>query len=204
MDNTQLIRQHLPDLAVTSRVHECNWPAITKAHYFAAAAHAAIDQRRKYTLEPYIVHPIFVFDLVEAVGGSIKMLQAALLHDVVEDTKITIDHIFNLFGSDVALLVSDLTDVSRPEDGARKQRKRLDLLHTAKASPDAKTIKLADLIANSVSILEHDLNFAVIYLEEKSQLLEVLQEGNPTLLTLAYEIVSNSQAELERRLSIPK
>ena len=204
MDNTQLIRQHLPDLAVTSRVHECNWPAITKAHYFAAAAHAAIDQRRKYTFEPYIVHPIFVFDLVEAVGGSIKMLQAALLHDVVEDTKVTEDVIAEMFGVDVAVLVSDLSDVSRVEDGNRAQRKHLDLLHTAKASPEAKTIKLADLIANAVSIVEYDPGFAVIFLNEKIQLLEVLQEGDPTLLTLAYEIVTNSQTELERRLSISK
>jgi hypothetical protein len=80
-----------------------------------------------------------------------------------------------------------LTDVSRPEDGNRAARKAIDLAHTAKASPAAKTIKLADLIDNTRSIVERDPDFAKVYLQEKARLLEVLQEGDPTLMAMARE-----------------
>lgn len=53
----------------------------------------------------------------------------------------------------------------------------------------AKTIKLADLIDNSISIKEHDLNFWKVYREEKRRLLEVLKDGDPTLWSRAAELV---------------
>ena len=68
----------------------------------------------------------------------------------------------------MAELVDDLTDVSKPQDGNRATRKELDRQHTAKASPDAKTIKLADLISNSRSIMKDDPNFAKVYMKEKA------------------------------------
>ena len=72
--------------------------------------------------------------------------------DVVEDTPVSIKDIEDVFGPRVAALVSDLTDVSKPEDGNRATRKELDRQHTAKASPDAKTVKLADLISNGAAV----------------------------------------------------
>ena len=81
---------------------------------------------------------------------------AALLHDVVEDTPVSIKDIEDVFGPRVAALVGDLTDVSKPEDGNRAT-KGADRQHTAKASPDAKTVKLADLISNGKSIIKDDL-----------------------------------------------
>ena len=107
----------------------------------------------------------------------------------VEDTGVTLSEIDECFGSHVALLVEQLTDVSRPTDGNRAKRKTLDLEHTAKACPEAKTIKLADLIDNSKSIVARDPTFAVIYLKEKAALLEVLYEGDPTLFEMARAIV---------------
>jgi hypothetical protein len=83
------------------------------------------------------------------------------------------------------MLVEQLTDVSRPEDGNRAKRKAIDRAHTAKASPEAKTIKLADLIDNTRSIVELDPGFAKIYLVEKVLLLEVLQEGDAGLWEMA-------------------
>jgi (p)ppGpp synthase/HD superfamily hydrolase len=93
------------------------------------------------------------------------------------------------FGKQVAALVADLTDVSRFEDGNRQARKCIDREHTAKASPDAKTIKLADLIDNTRSIVAHDPDFAKVYLGEKRQLLKVLREGDPVLWKLAFDLV---------------
>ena len=145
---------------------------VVRARTFARLAHGS--QKRKYTGEPYIVHPIEVSEIVARHNGSKEMIAAALLHDTVEDTDVTIDDIRNEFGNAVALLVDDLTDVSKLEDGNRATRKAMDRDHTANASAAAMVIKAADLISNSKSIAEHDPKFAKVYFEEKRALLDVM------------------------------
>ena len=162
---------------------------VERAKVFATAAHAAVGQTRKYTGEPYVVHPIEVASLVESVGGTEAMVAAALLHDVLEDTGVTVDVLEEQFGSEVADLVLWLTDVSNPNDGNRSTRKALDRQHSAAAPAAAQTIKVADLISNTRSIVAHDPGFAKVYLEEKRLLLEVLTRADPTLLTMAREQV---------------
>lgn len=147
--------------------------------------------KRKYTGFPYVVHPLAVASIVETVSDDENMYIAALFHDLVEDTELTIDDIRGGWGEDVANLVDELTDVSKPEDGNRKARKSLDLIHTSKASSRAKTIKLADMINNSASIIRHDSKFAKTYIYEKELLLQVLGDGNVQLLAQAFEIVEN-------------
>ena len=164
---------------------------IEKARVFATSAHHAVSQVRKYTGEPYISHPAELVELLREHGiADQQMLAAAWLHDVVEDTGVTIDLIEFEFGRGVADLVAGLTDVSRPEDGNRKARKAIDRAHTAAQSPACKTIKLADLISNTKSIVERDPEFAKVYLAEKRQLLEVLYDGDSRLWELASSIVS--------------
>jgi (p)ppGpp synthase/HD superfamily hydrolase len=109
------------------------------------------------------------------------MVAAAWLHDVVEDTGCTYTDIHMAFGADIAALVGWLTDVSKPEDGPRWYRKKMDREHTAEAPAEAQTIKLADLISNSRSIMEHDPKFAKTYLEEKRLLLTVMTRGDADL-----------------------
>lgn len=147
------------------------------------------NQIRKYTGEPYITHPFAVAGLVASVSDNIEMYISAILHDVVEDTDITLDYIEKYFSNNIVSMVSDLTDISVLQDGNRKIRKNIDLIHTSKASPDAKTIKLADLIDNTKSIICYDKNFAKIYMKEKELLLDVLTEGDSTLYKLAYKEV---------------
>ncbi|SFZ86671.1 HD domain-containing protein [Devosia enhydra] len=152
-----------------------------RALAFATAAHGAIDQRRKYTGEPYIVHPIAVAELVRSVPHTEAMIAAALLHDVVEDTPVTIEEIEAEFGNDVGELVGWLTDVSQLQDGNRAVRKRKDLEHSARAPAEAKTIKLADLIDNTRTIRAMDPAFWRVYRREKLALLAVLNEGDAAL-----------------------
>jgi len=152
-----------------------------RARVFATAAHAAVAQLRKYTNEPYIVHPTEVVSIVETVPHTDEMLAAAWLHDTVEDTGVTLELIRSEFGDEVADLVGWLTDVSRPDHGNRAARKAVDRAHTAAAPAAAQTIKLADLISNTKSIVEHDPKFAATYLVEKRQLLEVMTKGDPDL-----------------------
>jgi (p)ppGpp synthase/HD superfamily hydrolase len=155
---------------------------VRKAQVYAMAAHAAVGQRRKYTNEPYIVHPAEVARIVAGVPGSTPdMVAAAWLHDVVEDTGCTFTDIHMAFGIDIAHLVGWLTDVSQPHDGNRAHRKAVDRAHTAEAPAEAQTIKLADLISNSRSIMEHDPAFAKTYLEEKRLLLAVMTRGDAVL-----------------------
>lgn len=165
-----------------------NKDVVERAKAFAFEAHAAVKQKRKYTKDPYIVHPEAVADIVTYVGGTPVMIAAAWLHDTVEDTLVTIDDIYYYFGLEVGNLVLMLTDKSKPEDGNRKLRKEIDRQHLALASPEAKTIKLADLINNSKSIMKYDPMFAVTFLNEKRLLLEVLKEGNTLLWGVAYGI----------------
>lgn len=154
---------------------------------FATAAHASIDHRRKYTGEPYIVHPVAVAALVRSVTHTPQMIAAAYLHDVVEDTPVTVVDIEREFGAEVADLVGWLTDVSKPEDGNRRVRKKIDLDHTAVAPPAAKTIKIADLIDNTLTIRERDPSFWKVYRREKLALLEVLRDGDPKLWHQAFK-----------------
>jgi (p)ppGpp synthase/HD superfamily hydrolase len=164
---------------------------VHKAQVFAIAAHSSVRQVRKYTGEPYFVHPAEVAQIVAGVPGSTPdMVAAAWLHDVVEDTGCTFTDIHMNFGIDIATLVGWLTDVSKPEDGNRAVRKAIDRAHTADAPAEAQTIKLADLISNSKSIMQHDPAFARTYLEEKRLLLEVMTKGDRGLHALASSYVS--------------
>lgn len=167
-----------------------------RAAQFANAMHGAINQRRKYTGDPYIVHPAEVAGIVATVTDDLDVIAAAWLHDVVEDAGVSIDTIHKIFGARVAGMVSDLTDISRPEDGNRAARKAVDRDHSAAAGADSQTVKLADLISNSRSIIEHDRAFARVYLREKELLLNVLAKGHPLLRREAENIMRAGMIKL--------
>jgi (p)ppGpp synthase/HD superfamily hydrolase len=164
---------------------------VEKARVFATAAHAAVGQVRKYTFEPYIVHPTEVASIVASVPHTREMLAAAYLHDTVEDTGVTLDLIRAEFGDEIADLVGWLTDVSQPADGNRVSRKAKDRAHSAEAPANAQTVKLADLIANTRSIVQHDEKFAQTYLEEKRLLLAVMDKGDPQLMAEARKYIGD-------------
>lgn len=160
------------------------------ASLVAEAAHRG--QVRKYTGEPYINHPREVADIVRSVAHTDEMIAAAWLHDVLEDTQLSADALRVLVGESVVSLVRQLTDVSKPSDGNRATRKAMDRAHLAAASPEAKTVKLADLISNTSSIVRYDPEFAVTYLAEKRLLLPFLREGDATLWERANELAKRS------------
>jgi len=143
---------------------------------FATAAHAAVGQMRKYTDDPYIVHPIRVATTVAKFGGTDEMIAAAYLHDVVEDTGVSIDDIQDMFGPVVARIVDGLTDVSVPEDGNRAVRKAMDRQHSADATYEAQFVKCADIIDNAHDIGDNDPSFNVVYRKEMLLLIQVLDK----------------------------
>lgn len=162
---------------------------ILAAVAFAERAHRG--QLRRYTAEPYIVHPLEVAGLVASVTQDEDTVIAALFHDVVEDTLIGLDVIRRAFGDRVAQLVHEVTDISRPEHGNRATRKAMDNEHLALASDAGKTIKLADLISNTQSIVQHDPGFAKVYMTEKGVLLPLLKGGDPRLYVRAQAMVES-------------
>ena len=168
------------------RVHNVRMK-LKKAIEFATKAHEG--QTRKYTGEPYIVHPLAVMEIVKTVDHTEEMLMAAVLHDTVEDCDVTLDQIAFHFGHVVADLVEELTDVSKPEDGNRAFRKGLDREHSAQASRSGQTIKVADLLDNTKSITAHDPHFAKVYMKEKALLLQLLDKADKILLEKAQKKV---------------
>lgn len=158
---------------------------LDKAIQFATEAHEG--QYRKYTHEPYITHPLAVMEIVRGVPGHTEeMLVAAVLHDVVEDTDVSLMQIQEEFGDVVSDLVLHLTDISKPEDGNRLKRKCKDAEWYAQGSAEAQTIKVADFIDNTRDIAQHAPKFWETYKMEKLYALDLLQLADTDLWHQAH------------------
>lgn len=152
-------------------------------------------QDRKYLDIPYIAHPLSVMHRVRGVTDNQDMLAAAILHDVLEDgsdPELHAEMIRIKCGKNTLALVRELTDEYTHEaepDLNRADRKYWECQRLLSVSNDAKTIKLADLIDNSESILACDLDFSKVYMREKRDLLIALEGGDPFLMDKAQGIV---------------
>jgi (p)ppGpp synthase/HD superfamily hydrolase len=153
---------------------------VEKARTFAIAAHESIGQTRS-TGEPYWTHPEAVAGIVSEVSADPDLIAAAWLHDTVEDTPTKLDTLKAEFGERVAGLVDDLTNVAPDKGLPREEKIRLNREHSAKASTDAKTVKLADVLHNLSDVDDCDREWASRYIREKKLLLEVLKGGNSRL-----------------------
>jgi guanosine-3',5'-bis(diphosphate) 3'-pyrophosphohydrolase len=125
---------------------ETDLTGVLQAVKFAAEKHR--DQRRKNAEAwPYINHPIEVAELLWTVGQvrDVKIIQAAILHDTLEDTDTTREDLETLFGREVLEMVGEVTD---DKSMPKAQRKQLQIEHAPHLSPGAKQIKLADKISN--------------------------------------------------------
>lgn len=122
-------------------------PAVLAALECAAKRHA--KQRRKGGPDapPYINHLVEVVRLLAEVGGveDAPTLQAAALHDTIEDTNTTPAELEQAFGAEVLALVLEVTDDKRLP---KEERKRLQVDSTPRKSDRAKRIKIADKISN--------------------------------------------------------
>jgi len=175
---------------------------VQRASQYATQVHTQVGQLRKYTQQPYQVHLKAVAQMVAEISDDEEMIAAAWLHDTVEDTEATFQDIELEFGTEVADLVSQLTDVSKTADGNRAVRKAIDRAHLALASPRAKTIKLADLIDNCRDITRNDENFARVFVTEMAALLEVLDGGDVVLYKRAHKTLRTSLEKLDMPLPV--
>jgi hypothetical protein len=177
--------------------HPARLDRVFAALSFAARAHA--NQRRKGAAqEPYIDHLIEVADLVrEATGGADEdALVAAFLHDVVEDTPVTIAELSGRFGEEVARVVLENSDdMSLPKD----ERRRARIAAARHKSTRARLVKTADLISNLRAVAKSPpagwgCDRQLGYLDACRQLMDAMRGAHP----LIEQRFDTEAAEAER------
>lgn len=169
------------------------------------AAHDSIGHKRKYSGLPYTVHLKEVADIVREIYPlDTEVIIAAAAHDVAEDvfpvnSVYSFEWLTNLFGARVARIVDELTDVYTHEAYpkiVRRERKALEAARLGKVSPEAQTVKVADLISNSADIVANDPGFAKTYLREKELVLRNLTKADTRLLARAWKQVVDGKVIL--------
>ena len=165
-------------------------------------------QIRRYTGDRYIVHPLRVMEICRGYTNDISTLTAALLHDVLEDTPTTKDEVFNFLMSVLTpedaerslQQVVELTDVYVKENYPgwnRRKRKNKEVGRMAAISPEAQTVKYADIFDNAPEITEQEPDFAERYLQECLALLKGMDKGNPELRKRSIEMVNDCIKQLK-------
>lgn len=175
-------------------------PALLEALHFAAAKHS--DQRRKdKEASPYINHPIRVAQLLATQGGvtDLVTLQAAILHDTVEDTETTPEELERHFGPEVRRIVAEVTDDNSLSKG---DRKRLQVEHAPHLSPAAKQLKIADKTANVQNITasppaDWSLERRREYLDWADRVVAGCRGCNPALEAFYDQAIAEGRKALE-------
>lgn len=184
---------------------------IEKVKMFADEAHG--DQMRKYVDERYIVHPIRVMQNVREYSQELPLLAASLLHDVLEDTDVSpeglkyfLDSVMTQEDADKTfMIVKELTDEFVKDNYPklnRRTRRTKEAERLAEASPNAHTVKYADIIDNVNDISHHDKDFALVYIRESKQLLSHITKGNPELYARALDVVNNAMQQYFQKANI--
>lgn len=163
-----------------------------KALIYAIRAHK--QQYRKGDRIPYIIHPLEVASIVATMTKDEEIMAAAVLHDTVEDTEVTIEEIEKKFGSRIRKLVACETEDKHsemPPEDSWKMRKEESLVFLKDADRDAKIVWMADKLSNMRSFLrmyllegddlwQHfhmkDINQQYWYYQRIAEMLEELDE----------------------------
>lgn len=124
-----------------------------RAAIMAIQAHHDTERRGKGF--PYIIHPMEAAEIVATITNDQELLAAAILHDVVEDTDITVEEIRKEFGDRVANLVaneSDLVVEGKTASESWHERKQYAIDRLAKAPMDVKIVAMGDKLSNMRAI----------------------------------------------------
>ena len=133
--------------------HPLNTDLVDKAIQFAVRAHSGTERRGKGF--PYIIHPMEAMEIVATITPDQELLAAAALHDVVEDTPVTVEELRDAFGDRIASLVAAESDVfieGLSEEDSWHQRKQVAIDRLAAAPHDAKIVALGDKLSNMRAI----------------------------------------------------
>jgi len=173
---------------------------------FAAEKHRT-QRRKDVDASPYINHPIEVARILADEGGvtALEHLQAALLHDTIEDTSTTGDELESRFGPWVRALVEEVTD---DKSLPKAERKRLQIEHAPSLSAAARELKLADKICNVADLgrsvpKDWPLERCVDYLEWAEKVVAGCRGVNARLEACFDETVRESRRLLLNRAAEP-
>ena len=130
------------------------------AYRFAKEKHKG--QLRKFSKKPYLTHLVRTYKIVKHYTSDEVMLKSALLHDVVEDTKVKISEINRSFGNEVAVIVDQLTYAGFGDKkvGMKKE--------VGNMTSKSKIVKLADRTANVIGLFNPNvpIKFVNRYINE--------------------------------------
>ncbi|MBT2493566.1 bifunctional (p)ppGpp synthetase/guanosine-3',5'-bis(diphosphate) 3'-pyrophosphohydrolase [Streptomyces sp. ISL-96] len=145
-------RDRLPDaighVADAHRAHhpDADLTILHRAYVLAESSHRG--QTRK-SGEPYITHPLAVTLILAELGAETTTLTAALLHDTVEDTDVTLDQVRSEFGEEVCFLVDGVTKLEKVDYGAAAEPETFRKMLVATGNDvRVMSIKLADRLHN--------------------------------------------------------
>lgn len=170
---------------------------VVQAYQFAKDAHK--DQRR-YSGEPYIMHPVAVARILFDLGMDYQSVVAALLHDVVEDTIATNEDLCKMFGDDVATLVDGVTKLGKVPLATYEERQAENIRKMLIAmSQDIRVIiiKLADRLHNM-----RTLEF-MRPAKQREKALETLEIYSPIAHRLGINTIKDELEELSIRYLDP-
>lgn len=119
---------------------------VDRAIGFAARAHDG-QQRKTGSKVPYIAHPVAVAMILQEMGCEDSIVAAGLLHDTVEDTRVTLDDIRGQFGDEVAIIVAGCTEP--PKKKVKWERRKRDTIQKLREAPlSVKLVSAADKYHN--------------------------------------------------------
>lgn len=169
------------------------------ALHFAADRHR--DQRRKgEDASPYINHPIVVAETLARFGVTDPVtLQAAVLHDTLEDTETTAEELEAVFGSEVRDVVLEVTD---DKSLPKRERKELQVRRAAGLTRRAKLVRIADKISNVHDVLhapptDWSVDWRLSYIEWTERVVDACRGCHPTLEAHYDDMVARARRALE-------
>ena len=157
-------------------------PRIHKAFLFAHAQHG--DQTRK-SGEPYIVHPLSVATLLCEYRMDETSLIAAILHDVVEDTHVSVDEVRTQFGASVASIVDGLTKLAKVEFRSTQE-------------------KLAENFRKMIVAMSRDIRVIIVKLADRTHNMQTIKALAPEKRQRIAEETLEIYAPLAGRLGMYK
>ncbi len=168
---------------------------LDRAIIFAVKAHAGQERNGKGF--PYIVHPMEAMEIVATITPDQELLAAAVLHDTIEDTEITLENIRSEFGERVANIVqaeSDIETEGISEKDSWQLRKQQAIDRLAAASRDTKIVAIGDKLSNMRAITRD-------YIQKGDGLWDIFHVKDRNMHEWHYRGLAASLCELEDTLA---
>ena len=167
---------------------EAEQALVRKAYAYAAAAHAG---QVRLSGEPYLSHPLAVAEVLAELGFDAHSVAAGLLHDTVEDTKVTLEEVDAEFGEQVADIVDGVTKISMMTFDSKEEQQAENIRKMILAmSHDIRT-PLTGIVGATNVLLEQDGGLTQ---EQRQQLFKAAQanfgkdKGNAVVKSIIEEM----------------